>query len=258
MEGILRRFRWLKSPQLFVGFAVLCLCSGAASNLMRSVYASPQPGPSTVKGAATTYVQPDCQVMPCMAFTFDDGPNPDITPRILDILKRENIKGTFFLVGQRVPGQEQLVQRMHAEGHEIGNHSWNHSDFTKLPPHLVDAQIEQTQRVIMAAGVPAPQVLRPPYGAVNDVVKSRSHMPIVRWDIDPQDWEYRDAGLIAQNLVAHARPGGIILLHDIYPSTLAALEQSIQQLKGQYQFVTASQLMHLEPGDQGQYFGRGH
>jgi peptidoglycan/xylan/chitin deacetylase (PgdA/CDA1 family) len=258
MGNVRRRFAWLLRPQLFVGFIVACLCIGALGNVYRSVHASPiVPTPKTdVKGAHTNLPSVDCQKVPCIALTFDDGPDPQVTPRVLDTLAAEHIKATFFVVGRNVAGKEDILRRMHREGHEIGNHSWDHADFTKLSPAQVDAELASTQSAISAAGVPAPRLFRPPYGAVNDMVKNHANMTIVRWDIDPEDWLSRDPVKINESLLAHARPGGIILMHDIYPSTADALTPAIDQLKTHYQFVTASQLMSLSAGDQGQFFGR--
>lgn len=261
MEELRRQFRWMKNPQLFVGFIVLCLCIAAVGNVFRATALHTNLTPKNlakVKGAHTQpeLVSPDCAALPCIALSFDDGPNPLVTPRVLDILAAEHIHATFFLIGSRIPGNEPLVRRMYREGNEIGNHSWNHADFTKLSPAEMDAQLRQTQTTIVNAGIPAPRLFRPPYGAVNDTVISHTHMTIARWDIDPEDWLVQDAAKVDQNLLAHAKPGGIIIMHDIYPSTADALEPAIQALKPHYQFVTISQLMHLTPGDQGQYFGR--
>ena len=191
-----------------------------------------------------------------VALTFDDGPHPEHTPAILDVLARQKVKASFFVLGMLVPGQEATLRRMHHDGHEIGNHSWNHPDLTTLTPEQAEEQIQSTQRVIAAAGVPAPRILRPPYGAVNDMVTASNHLSIVRWNVDPEDWKYQDAPTILAGTLAQARPGAIILMHDIYPSTVAALEPAIVTLKQQYQFVTASQLLDLTPGDQGQFFAR--
>lgn len=261
MGEVRRHFRWLKHPQLFIGFVAACLCLGAISNIVRAASESMAVSnafPRQVKGAQVAQLppMPNCAVVPCLALSFDDGPEPVVTPRVLNILKKENVKATFFVVGKRVAGNESILRRMHAEGHEIGNHSWDHPDLTHLSPSQMDQQIRMTQAAIVSAGVPAPRLLRPPYGAVNDAVKSHSRMAIVRWDIDPADWEYKDGGKILAGIMSQAKPGGIILMHDIYGTTADALEPAIQQLKLQgYQFVTVSQLMNLSPGDQGQYFG---
>ncbi|HET8670761.1 MAG TPA: polysaccharide deacetylase family protein [Candidatus Saccharimonadales bacterium] len=194
--------------------------------------------------------------MPCLALTFDDGPNDRVTPQVLDILARNQVKATFFLVGKNIAGREPLVRRMYQEGHEIGNHSWSHTDFTKLTPEEVDLQLRLSQAAIADAGVPAPRIFRPPYGAVNPMVQSHVGMTIVRWNIDPEDWHKGDPAEIQMQVFRDARPGGVILMHDIDQATADALDPILQTLKSQYQFVTVSQLLHLSPGDQGQYFGR--
>lgn len=202
--------------------------------------------------------RPDCNAKPCLALTFDDGPHEIVTTQVLDILKRHNIKATFFVVGSRVAGREALLQREYREGHEIGNHSWSHPDLTKLSPVDAEKQITDTQRAIAAAGVPAPQLLRPPYGAIDNMVASRTKLTVVRWNIDPEDWNHKSPAKIQENVMAHAKPGAIILLHDIDLATVVALEPVIVALQSHYQFVTVSQMLDLSPGDQGQYFGRGH
>ena len=262
MSRVKLRFGWLFRPQLFVGFMAVCLCIGALGNISRAtnsgegVFTTLSNRPS-VKGAMYPEGVPDCGKVPCIALSFDDGPNSVTTPQVLDILKQQNIKATFFLIGKHVPGNEPLLRRMHAEGHEIGNHSWDHPDFTTLTPQQMDDELMRTQQIIAQTGVPVPHLFRPPYGAVNDVVRSHTNgMTIMRWDIDPADWDLLDAAKVQQSIMAQARPGGIILMHDIYPSTAQALGPVIDQLKGHYQFVTVSQLMSLNPGDQGQYFGR--
>lgn len=260
MTRVKIRLGWILRPQLFVGFLAVCLCVSALGNISRATrdtVASSLMSRPVVKGAAITAPAPDCAKVPCIALSFDDGPNAAVTPRVLDILASEHVKATFFLVGRRVPGNEGLLHRMYTEGHEIGNHSWDHADFTKLTPAQMDQEIAATQQAIVAAGVPAPHLFRPPYGAVNDAVRSHTNnMAIVRWDIDPADWEVLDAAKITQSVLEHAKPGGIILMHDIYPTTADALTPAIDQLKLTYQFVTVSQLMQLSPGDQGQFFGR--
>lgn len=251
-------------PQAVICFVVLCLCVGALSGVVRQASAQPV-APSHTQLVTGGYEpapmerlpRPDCNARPCLALTFDDGPHDVVTPQVLDILLRQQVKATFFIVGSRVAGREALLQREFHEGHEIGNHSWSHPDLTKLSPADAEGQISATQRAIAGAGVPAPHILRPPYGAIDSMVAARANMTIVRWNIDPEDWGHKDAAKIHQNVMEHVKPGGIILLHDIDPATVGALEPIIVELKPNYQFVTASQLLDLSPGDPGQYFGRG-
>ncbi len=253
-------FKWVVRPQLCSGFVVACLCVGALGNYLHpaqiAIEAQGASQPQ-VRGASTPLPSPapDCSVRPCLALTFDDGPNAQATPRILDILTQEQVHATFFVMGTHIAGNEELLRRMHREGHEIGNHSWSHPDFTKISPAEVDAQLELTQTAIVATGVPAPTMFRPPYGAVNDMVKSHTHMTIVRWNIDPEDWKAKDTAKVYEGMLAQAKPGGVILLHDMHQQTVDALVPALQVLKLQYQFVTASELLHLTPGDQGQFFG---
>jgi peptidoglycan/xylan/chitin deacetylase (PgdA/CDA1 family) len=251
-----RVFGWIVRPQALVGFIVACLCVSALGNMARS---QQLPGSHSVQSPTINQaVVPavNCEIKPCIALTFDDGPNPMVTPAVLEVLARQRVKASFFVLGMLVPGQEATVRRMHHDGHEIGNHSWSHPDLTKLTPEQAEEQIQSTQRVIASAGVPAPRVLRPPYGAVNDMLATHNHLSIIRWNVDPEDWRYRDASTLHAAILATARPGAIILLHDIYPTTLAALEPTIQTLSQSYQLVTASQLLELSPGDQGQFFAR--
>jgi peptidoglycan/xylan/chitin deacetylase (PgdA/CDA1 family) len=145
---------------------------------------------------------------------------------------------------------------MHQEGHEVGNHTWGHPDLTRLSPSEIHAQLEMTQAAVVAAGLPAPTLLRPPYGVVNDMVRSHVGLTIVRWNVDPGDWRSSDPSKIQADIVAQAKPGGVMLLHDRRPSTADAIGPAIQSLKPRYQFVTVSELFGLTPGDQGQFFGR--
>jgi len=195
-------------------------------------------------------------VRPCIALTFDDGPDPAVTPRILDVLNRQQAAGTFFLVGREIPGREPIIRHMYQTGHEIGNHSWNHRDFTALSGREMRDEWQSTQAAIVRAGVPAPRLFRPPYGAVNPAVRSQVPLTIVRWDVDTEDWYSRDTARVTDSIIHSAHPGAIILLHDRYATTADALEPAVIALKQHYQLVTVSQLLGLQPGDPGQYFNR--
>jgi peptidoglycan/xylan/chitin deacetylase (PgdA/CDA1 family) len=259
MRKIRRIFAWICHPQALVGFVVLCLSVSGIGVLLRSAttndvvqFGSPAP----LLRASVPGPHLDCNSKPCLALTFDDGPNAIATPQVLDVLARQQVRATFFVVGVHVPGNDEIVRREFREGHEIGNHSWNHPDLSKLSPEDAQTQIEMTQRVISQTGVPTPKILRPPFGAVNDMLVAHNNLTIVRWNVDPEDWKVQDPAKIQQQLLANVRPGAIILMHDIYPTTAAALEPVLQALKQQYQFVTVSQLLDLTPGDQGQFFAR--
>lgn len=261
MRRLHERLRWIGQPQGLIGFVVLCLGVAAFGGMMRSVHASQlsQRVASSLPQRHATIAptsRPDCTVVPCIALTFDDGPDEKVTPVILDILAREHAKGTFFVLGQRIKGREALVQREYREGHEIGNHSWSHPHLSSLSPSEVADQLHRTQAAVAAAGVPAPRLLRPPYGDMNDMVTAHNQLTVVRWNVDPQDWDEKDPAKTSERLLNQVHPGGIVVLHDTQPTTADVLHTVLPTLKSQYQLVTVSQLLDLTPGDQGQYFGR--
>lgn len=250
-----RFFRWALRPQLLAASVVILLVIGGA-------LASP-PEVKTVtpvkKEVLTTDVikKPDCVVQACIALTFDDGPDKTITPVVLDILKRHNAHATFFVQGSRVQGNEEILRRIHAEGHEIGNHSWGHPYFTRISPEQVQNEIISTQQAISKAGVPAPQLFRPPYGDINAAVVSQIPLTVVRWNVDPEDWRPKKQPLLLEHMAAHARPGSVVVMHDTEATTAERLEPLLVQLEaGHYSFVTVSELLNITPGQRGVYFNR--
>ena len=199
----------------------------------------------------------DCLQVKCIALTFDDGPNPFTTPQILTILEQQKVPATFFVVGSRIPGNGALLQRMNNDGDEIGNHSWTHPDFTTLKPAQMRQQITLTQQAVLAAGVPAPTLFRPPYGAVNPKVLASVTMTFMMWNEDPKDWAADKPQQVESAVVASAKPGGVVDMHDIYHVTAAALTPIVKKLRAEhYQFVTVSDLLDLQPGQPGEYFGQ--
>lgn len=188
---------------------------------------------------------------PLIAITFDDGPHPELTPRLLDILKQRGIKATFYLIGKNVDAYPEIVRRMVAEGHEVGNHSYNHPALTRLSPTKVAQEVKKTQEAIQRATGIVPRSIRPPYGATNSRLNQRFleefGLITILWSVDPLDWKYRNANRIASHILQHTRPGDIILAHDIHPSTLAAMPATLDGLlaKG-YRFVTVSELLSFE------------
>jgi peptidoglycan/xylan/chitin deacetylase (PgdA/CDA1 family) len=182
-----------------------------------------------------------------VALSFDDGPDPRLTPRLLDILRRENVVATFCLVGQRVAEHPEIARRMQAEGHELCNHSWNHP---KLTRGNVDSQIAKTDAAIGAATGTVPRILRAPGGDIRNVGGCHGGRPFVGWGEheDTLDWKYRNQSRIAR-VATEARPGTIILMHDIRPTTVASVPGIIAGLKARgMSFVRASSLWHHRCG----------
>jgi len=214
-----------------------------SSSLIQQLAAIPPPKPI------------DCAVEACIALSFDDGPDPVSTPVILHALAKERTKATFFLVGVRVVPGAALVRRMYAEGHDIGNHSWTHTSFTRLTPNQMRQQIDQTQTAITSVGVPMPIMFRPPYGAINLAILSRVNMPIIMWNVDPKDWKENDPVKIAEAVEIQAKPGAIIILHDKL-ATAAAVERIAHNLKGRFHLVTVTELLRVTPDMRGIFYGR--
>jgi peptidoglycan/xylan/chitin deacetylase (PgdA/CDA1 family) len=212
--------------------------------------------PQTKDVLAAVAAPADCAHVACLALTFDDGPNAEVTPRVLDILARHNAKATFFLIGLHVPGNEALVRRMHSEGHEIGNHTWSHTKIADISPQELEDDIARAQDVITAAGVPTPKLFRPPYGMFNSMIRSHVPMTVIAWNIDPEDWKARKPQKIIDHVVANAKPGAIVDLHDIYPVTADALEPLLTALEQNYRLVTVGDLLGTPPGQPGIFYGR--
>lgn len=212
----------------------------------------PEPEPTTpVAPPAPGGV--DCAVTACVALTFDDGPGPD-TARLLDILHEADARATFFVVGRNAEARPRLLQRMVAEGHEVGSHSWSHPDLRRLSEAERATELDRTADAIERAGAPRPSLMRPPYGALDDPVRhalaTRGEAAIL-WNVDTEDWKHRDAAEVTRRAIAGATTGSIILLHDIHPTTVDAVPELVRQLRAQgLTPVTVSQLLGtpVQPG----------
>ena len=187
-----------------------------------------------------------------LALTFDDGPRRSTTTALLDGLAQRGVKATFFLVGQRVENNTDLVERMEAEGHQIGIHTYDHvSALTGLSNADFDAQVGRTRRLLTSILGRSDFALRPPYGAIDPAVQANAGGPIILWSVDPEDWATEDANAVAEHLVSHARDGDILLLHDLFPSSVEAALQAVDALHARgFYFVTVSELLaerHIIP-----------
>jgi peptidoglycan/xylan/chitin deacetylase (PgdA/CDA1 family) len=211
------------------------------------------PAPAFAQAPKKTAV--DCEQVKCIALTFDDGPGK-YEGKLLDTLKKHNAKATFFLEGQYVKSRPQYVKRMVAEGHELGNHSYSHPDFTKIEPGAIRSEIQKTQDAVKKAAGVEPKLLRPPYGLadlqVSDIA-AEFGMPMILWTGGSQDWATKNVEAIKKKTLEVAKPGGIILMHDWVKQTVDAMPSIVKTLQNKgYHLVTVSDIVkneELEPGD---------
>jgi len=179
-----------------------------------------------------------------VALTFDDGPHPDYTGPLLDGLKERGIRATFFLVGTQIQYAPELVPRMAREGHQIGVHTYSHVSVTGLEQEEFSLQVEGARRLIYSLLGERELWLRPPYGILDENTQSWADGPIILWSVDPEDWKDDKVQRITDHLVSHVRDGDIILMHDIYPSSVDAALAAADELQEQgFRFVTVAELM---------------
>jgi peptidoglycan/xylan/chitin deacetylase (PgdA/CDA1 family) len=184
------------------------------------------------------------QEKPVVALTFDDGPHAKYTPLLLDGLKERGVHATFFLMGQNISGNEELVRRMSSEGHLIGNHSFRHVRLTKEGEDSVCRSIEKTQQIIAEITGEQPEYLRPPYGDWNEQLECRLEVTPVFWTVDSLDWKLRNTQAIVRRVAGSVKNGDIILLHDIFQTSVEAALQLVDQLTAEgYAFVTVDELL---------------
>lgn len=193
--------------------------------------------------------------MKLVALTFDDGPNPATTPRVLELLKKYRAKGTFFVLGQKVAGNEAILKQMVAEGHEVANHTFTHPNLVEMSDEVILSEINQTQKAIQAVLGQKPTIYRPPYGSADARVANLANLPAIHWSVDTLDWEHRNPDHILEQVKLHMAPGDIVLMHDIHPETVDALEPILEYLVSQgYVFVTTTELLGANLDPKAMYF----
>lgn len=181
-----------------------------------------------------------------IALTFDDGPHEKYTKELLDGLKERGVKATFFLIGKNVEKNEELVRRMYQEGHCIGSHTYNHVKLTSLLDEKACEEVEMSNEVIERITGQKVNFIRPPYGSWNDKLECAIDMEPVLWTIDPLDWSVLNTSSVVRHVKKKAKADGIILLHDIYPTSVQAALQIVDELQEQgYQFVTIEDIPKL-------------
>jgi peptidoglycan/xylan/chitin deacetylase (PgdA/CDA1 family) len=180
-----------------------------------------------------------------VAITFDDGPNPEYTEKLLDGLKERNVKATFFLIGSEVEEYPEIVKRMSAEGHLIGNHTYEHVDLCGVDADEVTWQVEQTNDLIFEVTGTRPIYIRPPYGSWSKEMEEETGMLEILWTVDPRDWECFDVGTLIERVLTNVESGSIILFHDASASSVDAALAVVDTLTARgYEFVGADELLY--------------
>ena len=206
-------------------------------------------GAALLGGTADTALSADSaaaipEEAPYVALTFDDGPHPGTTDRLLDGLRERGARATFFLVGKEIAGREELVKRMAAEGHQVGNHTWSHVRLSGRTASEIAAEVRQTEEVLEELLGEGVYWLRPPYGLVDEAAETAVTVPMVKWSVDPRDWESRNTDQVVRAVRSAVQPNSIVLLHDIYPTSVEAALQVIDALQREgYRFVTVEELL---------------
>jgi endo-1,4-beta-xylanase len=168
-----------------------------------------------------------------VGLTFDDGPNAGNTSKLLSTLKTAGVKATLFNIGQNAQNNQALVKAEATAGMWIGNHSWSHPHMASMGSSQMSSELSRTQQVIQQATGTAPKLFRPPYGETNATLKSAASalgLTQITWDVDSQDWNGASTSAIV-SAAGRLQNGGIILMHDQYQTTIAAIPQIVNNLK---------------------------
>ena len=182
-----------------------------------------------------------------ISLTFDDGPHPIQTPLLLDILKSYDVQATFFVIGCYVEHRSKIIARIHDEGHQLGNHTYSHSDMSSLTMDEVLSEIDRTNELVYKAAGIETKIFRPPFGALQEEKRfelfKKREMPTVLWSVDPKDWLRPGKQHISDYVIKYSKSGSIVLTHDIFRSTVNAVPEILDTLISQgYSFETVSNL----------------
>lgn len=181
---------------------------------------------------------------PMIALTYDDGPYTPVTGRILDSLNSAGGRATFFVVGSRIAGREEIVKKIALSGSEIGNHTYDHIILTNTSNENAVLQIKKTDEIILNTANVETKLLRPPCGCYNKAIKSSVNKSFVMWTVDTMDWSHQNKDKTVELVLSKAKDGDIVLMHDLFIPTAEASEILIPELaKRGFQLVTISELI---------------
>ena len=174
-----------------------------------------------------------------IGLTFDDGPVPGVTERILDVLARHELTATFFMIGERVAAAPDLARRILAEGHELGHHTYTHRKLSELSDTAVEEELDQTNALFQEVLGLHAKWFRPPYGVLRPDQARRVRergMKVVLFSLDSEDWRDTSAASVSERILTHLHPGAIVLCHDV-AATADGLDATLQQLQSATRFT---------------------
>lgn len=219
--------------------------SGDGPNAQQ-VQATASPVPESVEAAAQPTPTPAPVIRDkAVALTFDDGPSRANDGRIVETLQKYGAHATFFVLGDRARVDGDILQMYLAAGCEIGSHSWNHPQLSKMKWDEIERQLNKTNKTVSKlTGGYQIQLLRPPYGSISNTMRKKLDMPMILWSLDTLDWKTRNTKKIFREVRKEVKDGDIILMHDIYSTTADAVEKVVPWLQNKgYDILTVSELM---------------
>ncbi len=182
-----------------------------------------------------------------IAFTFDDGPHVVYTEQILQTLNDNKAKATFFMLGLSMENNQHLIKKVNDEGHEIGLHGYSHKNFTRMSINEVENELNKANDILYDAIGKKSSLVRPPYGNVNNNIKNNLNYSYILWNIDTDDWRYKDPEHLYNHVINNVKDGDIVLFHDIYETTANSLQKILEELYFQgYQVVDVSTLSQIK------------
>lgn len=242
------RWPWLKIALIFVGVIFVigiergwwALHAGISEQRTPGVFAG---SVVRVPDAPLPAKAENYQGKKLIALTFDDGPNSVTTPKLLDILQENKVYVTFFVLGISAKNNPELVKRELRDGHEVESHTMYHQKLGKMSKDAVKEDIDLARQVLIDITGKEPMLTRPPYGLINQAVRDQANTPLALWTVDTLDWESRDANAVRNEIMSSVFDGAVVLMHDIYDSTVEGVRIVIDELRKEgYEFVTFSDL----------------
>ncbi|MBX7444939.1 MULTISPECIES: polysaccharide deacetylase family protein [unclassified Arthrobacter] len=222
------------------------MLSDMGRKMLGQLQAAESPAPATAAASPLRHV--NCDLVPCAALTYDDGPDARTTPQLLAILKEKNVHATFFMTGSNAASNPAIARQVAEAGHAIGNHTFSHPYLTKLSAAGVRSEMDRTDAAIRAAVGSAPSFMRPPYGAADAAVQRAVGKPLILWAVDSLDWQSKNPAVFVPKVLKEITPGAVVLMHDVDPTTIAGQQELITNLQTQgYTLVTVPQIFEGTP-----------